>query len=916
MCEVMSGKNTLKDCRKFILCCDRSKARYIRRIVAQSGSGFNVQVGTWLELVQAALDAYLLSTTECHWNDSLSRALDQHPNSFWSKSYIVAPDETTSVISRELDKLIRSLPPGKVFAPSSNIDLSERAQQHLVDLTCLHQTMGGLLPADLEATTRILNIPAEHALHFINVRVIEESITLTPWQKELIVKLNQDSSLYNSDAIDQLLRESLAPQPSDVPVALNVLQHGLYQDKISPANLDKSLQWLAARDYLDEVEVVAGMIQKSLRDDQTTALSDIALLLPSDSTYSAAVHEVFHHAGLPVSGLVVKQQNRDLGHEVVFHLLQTLRKPAPTMAMAAFVTSPLLPWTKSQGFEIAAALMGGNYALEKIELPNQAGNDILDLIRYGVDTPVTLKSILKTFPTLLNNMRELEGQRSAAITLCDVLQKQLEGTDIPWDTLIAMAAPHPDTIDVAGDFTREGIAVFYEHEEPWRQVETLYVLGFNDGHYPSEARTSPVFSDADITILRSHGIGMERSVDVGERLRALFCRQLQAANENMHFLLSRRDSYGKQLSPSASLPFMAQLFGVGDEPESLVHELDTDEGRNQTIGLALADVTDPISPRKLEIRDLKLEKNLLEILKNKDGTVRRQSPSSLETLMTSPLAWLLNRSGLEPSEWEPEKLDVMSKGTLAHAVFENLFAPGQPLPNEDEVKQCVPTLLLEAIIKIKPFLNRPEWRVERYHLEKETLTAALRWREVLVAIGAKVLGVEVWLKGLLNQQPIHGSADLLLELPDGKIYVVDYKKSSSKKRKERMGKGFDSQASLYRIMLQTGEGKFRSSDKSTVAIEADREIGALYYLMNDQVALADTDGWIADSLRDFEELGADVSVNALPLIRDRLAQVKMGHILLNKDTDEAWYEKNAGMPLYALNNSPLIRIFMHQEQGE
>ncbi len=358
---------------------------------------------------------------------------------------------------------------------------------------------------------------------------------------------------------------------------------------------------------------------------------------------------------------------------------------------------------------------------------------------------------------------------------------------------------------------------------------------------------------------------------------------------------------------------MAPLFGIGEEPESLILELDTDEGRNQARGLALAGDADPISPRELEIKDLKLEHNLLEILKNSDGTIRSQSPSSLETLMTSPLAWLLNRSGLEPKDWEPEKLDVMSKGTLAHAVFENLFAPGQPLPSEEDVTQRVPILLLDAIISIKPFLNRPEWRVERYHLEKETLTAARRWREVLVALGEKVLGVEVWLTGHLHQQPIHGSADLLLELPDGKVYVVDYKKSSSKKRKERMGKGFDSQASLYRIMLQTGEGKFRSSDGSSVTIETDREIGALYYLMNDQVALADTDGWIVDSLRDFEELGADVSANALPLIRDRLSQVKMGHVMLNKETDETWYEKNAGIPLYALNNSPLIRIFMHAD---
>jgi len=903
---------------RFILCRDRSEARRIRRIVAQSGCGFNVQVGTWLELVHAALDAYLLSESKCCWNDSLLGAIDLHQNSFWSKSYAVAPEETVAIISGELDNLIRSLAPGQELTTIVNTDLAERAQQHLADLSCLHQDMDKLLPADLEATKKILNTPAENALRLINVIVIEGSTHLNSWQNALIAKLNHDNNADNSAAFEKLVRTKVTTPSTNKPVALNALQFGLYQDDNSHTVLDDSLQWLAARDYLEEVEVVAGMIQQSLELDGKLELSDIALLLPNDPTYSVAVQDVFHPAGLPVSGLVVKQQIRDLGNEVVFHLLQTLRKPAPTMAVAAFVTSPVLPWSKSQGFEIATALMGGDYSLKKIKLPTPASNDILDLIRHGVDTATALKGILKTFPTLLNNTQELEGQRSAVTEMCDVLLKQLEGTDIPWDTLFTMAAPHPDTIDVAGDFTREGIAVFYEHEEPWRQVETLYVLGFNDGHYPSEARKSPVFSDADITILRCCGVGMERSVDIGDKLRALFCRQLRAANKNINFLLSRRDSYGKLLSPSASLPFMAQLFDVGEDPETLLCELDTCKGRNRAIGLAVVASANPIPLQKLEISDLKLENNLLEILKNKDGTVRPQSPSSLETLMTSPFAWLLNRSGLEPKEWEPEKLDVMSKGTLAHAVFENLFAPGQPLPNEEEVRQRVPALLLEAIISIKPFLNRPEWQVERYHLEKETLTAALRWQQVLTTIGAKVLGVEVWLKGDLHQQPIHGSADLLMELPDGKIYVVDYKKSSSKKRKERMGKGFDSQASLYRIMLQTGEGKFRSSDDSTVTIEAGREIGALYYLMNDQVALADTDGWIADNVSDFEELGADVSANALPLIRDRLAQVKMGRILLNSESDETWYEKKAGIPLYALNNSPLIRMFMHQdqEQGE
>lgn len=903
--------------RIFILTRDRSEARRIRRLVAESGLGFNVQVGTWLELVNAGLEAYLLSESECCWQDSLSHAIEFQQDAFWSRSYTVAPAETTAVISAELDRMIRGLSPGKILVPLSDTDLSERAQRHLADLSRLYRSMDGLMPTDLEAAIRILDTPSKNALRLIRVCAVGESVLLNPWQKALVSKLNRVSSSVGIEEINRFIREKLVSRTPKKTTSLNLLQQGLYQDSSNTGPLDDSLQWLAARDYMEEVEIVAGMIQTALKADEKLKRKDLALLLPDDQNYSVAVREVFNHAGLPLSGLVVKQEVRDLGREVVFHLLLTLRKPAPTMAMAAFVTSPLLPWTRTQGFAIAAALMGGDYSLKRIKHSTSAANNILDFIRNGVGTVADLKQILLTFPKFLNESQALEPQRVQAVILCKELQKQLLATDsIPWDALLVSAAPHPERVEVAGELTREGIAIFYEHEEPWREVKTLYVLGFNSNHYPREPQGYPIFSATDIRILKENGYELESPVDIGNRQRSRFRRQLSAAEKDVHFLISRRDSYGKELAPSSSLPFMAQLFDRGEEPESLILELDTAEGRRNAVGLAFAPATEPVQPRTPEISDLTLATNLLEIQKDDYGKVRRQSPSSLETLMTSPLAWLLNRFDLEPKEWEPEKLDVMSKGTLAHAVFEALFAPGHQLPGENEVKKQVPALLREAIVTIMPFLNRPEWKVERYHLEKEIMIAAGRWREVLETIGAKVLGVEVWLSGLLGQQPIHGSADLLFELPDGKVYVVDYKKSSSKKRKERMKKGFDSQASLYRIMLQTGEAKFRSSDGEMVTVEKDREIGALYYLMNDQVALADSDHWLTEGLRDFEELGADISSNALPLIKERLSQVKKGHILLNNEVDEKWFEKEAGMPLYALENSPLIRMFMHRDQEE
>ena len=74
--------------------------------------------------------------------------------------------------------------------------------------------------------------------------------------------------------------------------------------------------------------------------------------------------------------------------------------------------------------------------------------------------------------------------------------------------------------------------------------------------------------------------------------------------------------------------------------------------------------------------------DLLAMRKKDDGTPRPQSPSRLEKLLVSPLAWLLSELGASHLSWQPETLDVMLRGSLAHEVFERLFQPGTDFPDD------------------------------------------------------------------------------------------------------------------------------------------------------------------------------------------------------------------------------------------
>ena len=123
-----------------------------------------------------------------------------------------------------------------------------------------------------------------------------------------------------------------------------------------------------------------------------------------------------------------------------------------------------------------------------------------------------------------------------------------------------------------------------------------------------------------------------------------------------------------------------------------------------------------------------------------------------------------------------------------------------------------------------------------------------------------------------------------------------------------MRKGFDLQAHLYRLMIQTG---------GLPGVDPPPEdIGIVYYLLNDTTALADcpvdTDGAVPG----WEVLPTDISSRAMQHLDRRLAQIRRGTVKLNTTADEDWWAQNASLPVYALENSPLLRLFMRIAEGD
>ncbi|NJC87412.1 MAG: hypothetical protein FIB02_02600, partial [Desulfuromonas sp.] len=858
----------------FLLTPDRSSSLALKRRVAEQGARDDVVIGTWPELLTLAQNCHILPTPQGDWQERLTAAIRAPGEAFWAESLKNVPAEEEAVVAmvgQHLTLLLEGLGTERSLEALAGAAGTGRPGRRVRDFIALHAAMGQLLPPELAAIREMLAAPPERVLRAVRVYRRDGWPRLNPWQRALIDTLNRRADSPSPELATLL--ETLPASPSaPADSLLGHLQANLFT--VVPKGLtetrprDATVQWLGCRDCLQEAEIAAGMVQRAMADEPALAFSDFALLLPRDERYLQAVDECFAAAGLPLAGLERETALRDPGREAVHYFLLGTRGLAPSMALATLLTSPLMPWDAQVGNRLAQKVAEGDF---NVRLPDDAETGhqaMLALVRQRVASAAELAGLLPKFVKQLRICPEYDHplvlHRRRAEEAVKILQRILAArpgplTEAVWHDLLHACQPQPLSSSAAGSLTtREGVAVFHEGGEPWRRVRRLLVLGCGEGHYPAPAARSPVFFDADLAALRETcGLEIETAGERGVRLREVFRRQLCAATDEVTFLLPRRDRMGKALAPSPALAFMASLITGVKDADKLIIDLDGDY--SEARGLAMAPEREADAPWAPVVADLELGADLVAL---RSGA---ESPSRLEKLMISPLVWLLERMNIKPQEWQPEALDVSMKGKLAHLVFEELFARGKSLPDEDGIEAQVPGLLKTAVTKICPYLHAPEWNVERHHLEQEIIRAARRWSEILRELGATVVGNEISLKGTLplgaqKPLPVHGDADLLLELSDGRLLVVDYKKSSSKDRRLRMQEGYDHQATLYGTMIRTGGPEYpeKVSPKVVEILARYRdsgEIRSLYYLMNDQQVLTDSNGWFPADFPGQPEMG-------------------------------------------------------------
>jgi hypothetical protein len=796
------------------------------------------------------------------------------PDPVWSESLANAPQETSAAVVAALEDLILASPDLRM--PSISALPEGRAGRHFEALVRLWEVMGDALPEGLAPVRHALNLPEGRFLD--PLPVVEGSL--------------DPHAPASMRALHDRLRTEFGAVPAE-PAApraapgsrLHALQAGLSACVLHSGLADPSLQVFGLRDVASAADFAAARARTLVEAGYLAR--DIAVLTAGDTHHLA---RAFAAQGVPLSGLPLGLSQRDCIGEAALHLLLTKRPPSPAMVMASLAVSPLMPWASQVGRDLAETVMRGDYR-GKILDAEPEHKAVWDDMRAAASSLPQLRFLIDRICALLSNGDAVRAR---------MLLPSGDGP-LDWEAIIRSVqvlppgAPEPTR-------TLEGVSLWFASDSPWRTCRHLIITDFVEGLYPTRPRANALFLDSEIDAIRATtGINLQGRAAGLARSLSLFDEQLRGAAESVTVLIPRRDLAGARLAPAAGLSLISRAVCGIDTPADLVTDLTAMSAQDWPIAYHLRVPADarPQCPPVIEFDGL----DLLALRREEDGRSVPQSPSRLETLVVSPLAWLLGELGAEDMSWAAEALDVMTRGTIAHHVFENVFLEDAPLPDPADLPMAVDEMFDQAISRHADFLRSVAWEMERNGLLREILAAALRWRTDLDALGARVVANEIWLRGEAHGIRMHGKADTILELANGDLLVVDHKKSGSSGRRRRMEAGWDLQAGLYRDMLARPESK--DGDKMHHLIG--KKVGIAYHLMNDGRIL--TSGLNAGNPA--RDMGYNVNAVVIEHLRLRLAEVGAGRVVMNTEADEAMFRKKGGFTPYALTDgSPIVRAFL------
>ena len=621
---------------------------------------------------------------------------------------------------------------------------------------------------------------------------------------------------------------------------LQFLSSNLYSNNSTIYGKDvENLSLFLAKNEYSEVENVARKIEKLVRKENMR-YRDISIITKNIENYSSLVRAIFREYDIPVFIDERRDLNQNIIVQYVLSILEVLSKNFSSEAVFSYIKLGFFDYEKEEIFKLENYCnkwgikqnkwkKDFTYELEidskkkEIERLNEIRKEIIEpllKLQEEIKKNRTVKNITVALYNFIIN-KNIEEKISKKISdleekdLLDLAKEYKESYEIIIDIFDKMVLIFDDekiTIDKYQKIFKIGLKNSGLGKIPGtadqvilgdvdrsrsHKVKAVFILGLNDGVFPSSNKDEGFLNDSDREILKQDGIELANgTIDNLYEDKFNIYKAFTTAEEKLYLSYSSSDKDGKSLRPSVLISQIKKMFPKMKEESDVINKKYEIVNKKVTYEELIENIAKIKNREKIdeiwyqiynyykgqEEWNKKLTSdmqglnytNLPEKIKQENidklyGNTLKTSISRLEKYRGCPFSYYL-QYGLKLKEKETLKVQSFNTGSFMHETIDSFFKVVREEDidlaqiEEDKILEIVSNIIDESLNLNKNFIftATAKYKVLVRRL-KRIITKALKYIIItIVNSDFEVSGTEVEFGEKGKYEPI------ILELENGK----------------------------------------------------------------------------------------------------------------------------------------------------
>ena len=623
-------------------------------------------------------------------------------------------------------------------------------------------------------------------------------------------------------------------------IELKHLEQNLYDNKPEKYNKQvENMQLFLAKNQYSEIEEVAKNILKLVRNEGYR-YREISIITKNIATYSSLARAIFDKYDIPI----FIDENRDLNQNIVIQyvlsILEIFIKNWSYEAVFNYIKTGFsniddddifklekycLKWGIKQN-KWKKEFAYGNYEEKdkaEIERLEQIRKDLVNPLmnlKHKIDENKTVRGISKAIYEFLVEQQIFEKVQEkieelneiGQVDLANEYESSLQNIIEILDEIVLVFDEDKITIDKYNQILKIGFKNSSLTKIPGTQdqvimgdvdrsrshkVKAIFIIGLNDGSFPSINKAEGFFGDKDREILKQDGIELAKgTIDKLYEDSFNIYKAFTTAEEKLYLLYSSSDMQGKALRPSMLINKIKKIYPMIQEQSDVIEKKSEILNKKTTYEELIANLSklkekDSIDKIWYYVYDYykkdaewneklqqslkglsytnipeKIEQNNIDRLY---GNTLVTSISKLERYRSCPFSYYL-QYGLKIRPQEELKIQTLNTGTFIHEVidefFETVKSQGIKLEEitEEQLSEIINKIIDAKLGQNKNYIftSTAKYRALVIRLKKIIKKALKYIIGTIVQSRFEVLGTEVEFGDKGKYKPIR------LTLDDGK----------------------------------------------------------------------------------------------------------------------------------------------------